>query len=126
MRVIKFRGKRVDNGEWVYGDVWSMPNNGFAIVNDGNQWCESKNFSPILVIPETVGQFIGQTDKNGVEIYENDIVRHPDGRAGMVEYVEDNCYFDTNSHPHLSDIEVCVYYDQLEVIGHIHQDAKPL
>lgn len=72
MRTIKFRGKLLDNGEWVYGDLEIRRIDNRCFIHTYND--DGIYFRQFEVIPKTVGQFTGIKDGKGTEIYKYDII----------------------------------------------------
>jgi len=83
MREIKFRGKRIDNGEWVHGHLVED----CYIVGSVVEWTEDYFNTEFWykVDPKTVGQYTGLQDRNGKDIYEGDMIFHYDQNC-IIEY----------------------------------------
>lgn len=128
MREILFRGKRLDNGKWVEGNLF-IPDK-VTRADVPTEILMGTNIVRISfeVDPYTVGQYTGLTDKNGAKIFEGDVVRHNDGTLHEVVFEQrsGNAYFGWT----MNELETW-HFDggflrQLEVIGNIHDNPKLL
>ena len=132
MREIKFKGKRVDNGEWVegYHSKWKHFNGKcykLVYVIEDATGCKQ------LIIPETLSEYTGLDDENEIEIFENDIVEFtnaPGLEDGIVEVYYDKERFRYCIKNDLTDIDEDLYCvtepARVQKIGNIFDNPELL
>lgn len=123
MREILFRGKQIVNGEWVEGYYFCL-NDDHHRIYTGYADTDGVEYYPeyVGVIPETVGQFTGLTDKNGKMIFEGDIVRSCVGTY-VVKYLTGAWFCSLIECEYLT--LLCTISAE-EVIGNIHDNPELL
>lgn len=141
MHEILFRGKRIDNCKWIYGSLFMHDGVGVCI-HSPDMFCETRTFLKgellsaqtelVRIIPETVGQFTGLTDKDGKKIFEGDILSRPSYWGIRIDY-ENGCFMvrNSNSVQYINLITNCPLYNfstiaNYEVIGNIHDNPELL
>lgn len=146
MREIKFRGKSVKSGKWLYGYLGEAKDKVLQttycekVIFENLSWFNTDNFGYVvndyMVDKVTIGQFTGLHDKNGEEIYEGDIVKSPILDPIFGDTIKDAfcnaeirfnkgsfvvSYYKGEHNIYIQDL--C---DKIEVIGNIHDNMDLL
>lgn len=151
IRSIEFRGKRVDNGEWIYGDLLQIPEHDVYSIME-----QKGNAGHYLIDKNTIGQYTGLKDANGTKIFEGDIFKFNDevfdsyetdcgteydscevenyavvgfckntGKFDFIKYKFYNNQVEADLHEN-HDIEFYDFISELEVIGNIYDNPELL
>ena len=133
-REIKFRGKRIDSGEWIYGSLVGIDDTAVIVDHRDFAWNPHTDVNSFWfdmedneVDTNTVGQYTGLKDKKGQEIYEEDIVCLGDTkrRTGVIVRSDTEPAFVLE----VNDTTFDLYYrnqHRYEVVGNIHDNMELL
>ena len=132
MREILFRGKTLTD-KWVEGayykqeEFYGDKEDAHIIITSKETLDNDFALESCIVIPETLGQYTGLTDKNGTKIYEGDIVK-ADYDLDDIFYVDwEECNLEYSLiNKKMSYSLCCVHKDDIEVIGNIHDTPELL
>lgn len=125
MREILFRGKW--GRTWIYGDLQHSSTKETMYIDNYTSF-------PFQVIPETIGQFTGLTDKNGNKIFEGDIVQCVEafaldkikkGECYVVDWFDEGAMFEITKGLDSEDFNHCTEL-QFKIIGNIHDNPELL
>lgn len=130
-REIKFRGKSVDNGEWVYGDLMHNTHRNERasilyvprVIDFPGQICN------VPIIKDTICQFTGLHDRDGKDIYEGDILIDEDFYFPLKMVWFDGCFKLHGKGLHLPDVIPAyerLQLGDLKIIGNIHDNPELL
>ncbi len=131
MRIYEFRGKRLDNGKWIYGSLGTI--NNLSWISE----VKENRFVPCRVSQRTVGQFTGILDEDQHRIYEGDIIKiveeYDDENVytsiGVVCFVEGIYELQDKNGKHFAYLGWTMHNEdiiKLEVIGNIHDNPELL
>lgn len=140
MREIIFRGKD-KLGHWLYGGfhLWKTRQpcvcndelkpeeiKHIIIKNSFADWNMPRTMQPYEVVPETVGQYTGLTDKNGTKIFEGDIVQSIELELKGIIVFDEHCRFMIKDFSTGSTYLISYNNDEIQVIGNIHDNPELL
>lgn len=123
-------GKRDDTGEWIEGDLRQDKDLGTSYISGWDyyeeDWELQREPFECEVIPESVGQYTGLTDKNGTKIFEGDVVDilTENNEIGIVKYDEGG--FEVEADGFVIDFKQNINGTDVAVIGNIYDDQNCL
>lgn len=142
MREILFRGKCKETGKWYEGQYINLHKTTYCFKedyetdkdNDIHQivfeqmtdWGLPNRHLRVDIIPETVGQYTGLTDKNGKKIFEGDIVQSIELELKGIIIFDEHCRFMIKDFSTGSTYLISYNNDEIQVIGNIHDNPELL
>ena len=131
MREILFRGKRLDNGEWIEGHIIQYEDRRARICESHTDiFCYEKDRSIIQTVahevdPSTVCQYTGLKDKNGKKVFEGDIIKKTNkGRHPQIFTANIHTHFCVNEEVYYSPCDHFTECCEYEIIGNIHDNPE--